>query len=253
MHKTNCMKKMIVSLFAIFAFSFISFAQSEKAENPNNKFDYLGKIHNNGLKQIASDISSINSFKKDWIETTITILKDNKLEVSSSIKYMNEEKSSLILGYKEANDLNTISVEKLDYFHSNGFISDDANKFLKEILDLTSQIEEIKDLELIKTKFIDIESEISKLENSDKEFLLSVASITRHSVFYWSNNSTISNNSAKLSWGGAAKADLGGAVAGGIRFGVLAAFGGPAGWGACGIACLAGGLGASAGYCIAFW
>lgn len=42
----------------------------------------------------------------------------------------------------------------------------------------------------------------------------------------------------------------GGAVTGATAFGVLAVFGGPVGWGACGVATLAGGVSSFAGYSV---
>jgi hypothetical protein len=48
------MKKKLLSLMAIVMFGNLSFGQNNNPSNPQNEFDYVGKIHNEGLDKIIN-------------------------------------------------------------------------------------------------------------------------------------------------------------------------------------------------------
>ena len=159
--------------------------------------------------------------------------------------------------------------QELREFHERGLINDVKFEKLNKILEFIGEI----DAKLIETngdasivysefknKMVELESQISGLEENDKNFCLIVAAISRYSVFYWLNQASLTESpwhvpnchstGFKFSWGKLGAGDAVGAVAGATRFGVAALLGGPVGWGAAGTAALSTGLGASAGYAV---
>jgi hypothetical protein len=252
------MKKIIFSLALFLIGSNVVKAQIGDASNQQNEYDNYGKIHNLALSKIISTAESRNEFQKDWIATTKTSLEENTIDPSPFLEMLNEEKCISELGKANFHQTKPLTKDDIKTYESKKQISKYVSVYLTEILNNMDEFELNNDFNSFMSNMIKTENSISNLtKDYDRVFLLSTASVARYSTYFWkdfkSNETT--DNYNKVSPRGLAAADVGGAVAGGVRFGILAFFGGPVGWGLAGSAILAGGIAASVGYAIAaqFW
>ena len=241
------MKNLVFGLIAAVLFTNLSFGQKIDASNSKNEFDYIGKAHNDGLAKIIENEENVALFKNDNFSFTIKTINEIGFKTDGFVNLSKNEKVNAEL--EEVSFLNaTLTNEMIDDYSKKGYISSDVQKYLTEILSLVTIVDKGGDFNGFKNKMITLETKLNDLKGNDREFLLSVASLSRYSVAYWSTYEISGATNRGGSVKGAAIADLAGAVGGGVRYGVGCLFAGPFGWGALGVACLASGLGASAVY-----
>ena len=240
------MKNLVFGLVAMVLFANLSFGQKLDASNSKNEFDNIGKAHNDGLAKIIENKENVVLFKNDDFSFTMETLNELEFKTEGFINLSKNEKVNAELGEVSFSNA-SLTNEMIDDYYKKGYISADAQTYLTEILSLVTSVSKGGDFNDFKNKMIGLETKLDNLKGSDREFLLSVASISRYSVAYWSTYE-ISGVTNRGSIKNAAVADLAGAVGGGVRYGIGCLFAGPFGWGALGVACLASGLGGSAAY-----
>jgi len=242
------MKKLVFGLIATVLFGHLSFCQEKfDASNSENEFDYIGKAHNEGLAKILEEKENLELFKKDPIRSTTKTIHQIGYDCNGFTRLVYDCKLQNENGEFEFSK-SPLTEETINTYNEKKEISNDVKENLIQILDLLNNVDKGMDFNEFKERMIQIETRVDAYDKNDREFLLSMCSISRHSVMFWMAHPFENNSARGGSVGGAAATDLGGAVAGGIRYGVGLLIAGPFGWGALGVACLAGGLGASAAY-----
>ena len=242
------MKKLMHGLIATVIFTGLSFGQTNEPSNPKNEFDYVGRIHNDELLKIITSKSASELFVKNPKEYIVNLLTINKIESQGYTSALEDNNVVSKLG-KFDNNVTMCTAQQINKWFNDNYISDDIKSYLEDLNLIIEKYYEDLNYNDFKSSIIELEDGANSLKNNDKIFILTTASITRHTVSFWSNNATSLNRYTGTPRG-LALADAGGAVAGAIRTYVVCAFTGPVGWGAwCG-AVIGTGLGASAMYVI---
>jgi hypothetical protein len=242
------MKKILFGLIATVMFTGLSFGQSNDPSNPKNEFDYVGKIHNEAMLEIINSPESKRMFERDSKSYCLNLLSKNNIDTKAYLIATEDVNVEKNLG-KFSNNVTLCTQEQIQSWFDKKFINENVKTYLMNLSLITEDYYKNFDYKTFKSNVIKLEEKAYLLKNDDKVFMLSTASIARHTVSFWSNNS---GNLARYTGTprGLGLADLGGAVAGGIRTYVACFFTGPVGWGAWAGAIIGTGLGASAAYVI---
>jgi len=207
-------------------------------------------------------------FKENWINITSEFLAAKQLDTRYFLNVFEDhnldQRSNGFSFYTDK-----APEEELKKYLADGLISQLRYEKANEIYALVNEVDGLmaetggdaaKTYSLFSGKMLKLESEYQVLPSDDQSFCYMIHSLANYSIWYWLNEAS-KNQSAwkvpksnvanlKFSWGRLGASDLGGAIAGTVRFGVAAAFGKAVGLAALSIAALAGGIGASAGYAI---
>ncbi|MEO8403120.1 MAG: hypothetical protein ABI480_00940 [Chitinophagaceae bacterium] len=265
------MKSLILSLVTAIIY-LPSVAQiSGSPDNPKNPYDYVGANHNAGLDFIQQKYPNMSGqfFNENWKAIVSDFLTVKQLDSRNFLNIVAnpkvEQKCGAFSFYT-----NTVPQEELKRFLRDGLISPIRYTKAIEVYDLVDQIEEMltasngdasKAFANYRDKMLKLEMGYRTLSSDDQAFCFMISSVAMHSAFYWFNEGTKNHSSwgvPKCSsagmwfsfWRRLLGSDVGGAVAGVVKTGVVAVLGGPAGWTACGTAALGGAVGSSAGYAI---
>ena len=172
------MKNLLFAAMALVLVLFTNITFSQTPENTKNKFDYLGVIHNEVLKEFFKQNSTPNMSIEEILKKIEPIILENK-------------------NYSErfGKEYNSITVEQIKHYMpdiANNFnsvvedqnISSEAKLYLKELL---NSLEGATDFSKVYQSVISFEERVSqsKLSNSEKEIILGSSSIARYSSFLW--------------------------------------------------------------------
>jgi hypothetical protein len=243
---------------------------STSPDDRKNPYDYIGSNHNSALDFIIQKYPRMSGqfFNENWKAITSEFLTSkqfdtrNFLNVFSNLKV--DQKCGIFSFYTDK-----MAEEELKKYFNSGLISRVKYEKANEVYNLVNEVDALlaesggdaaKTYSVFYNKMLKLESFYQLMGADDQSFCYMIASLANHSVWYWLNEGSKSQSvwgvpkcssaGMKFSWGRLGASDVGGAVAGAVRFGVAAALGGPTGLAACGVAALAGGVGASAGYAI---
>jgi hypothetical protein len=242
------MKKLLFGLIAIVMFGNLSFGQNNNPSNPQNEFDYVGKIHNEGLDKIINSESEKNLFNKNPKDYCVNLLIANNVPTEGYISIIENKDVIRTLGELNINNIN-LTPEKIKMWYDNKYVSSGIADYLAKLLVLTEKYYNDFDYEYYKSNVIKLEEQAYNLKNDDKVVILSTASIARHTVSFWSNN-TSNLSRYRGTPRGLGLADLAGAVGGAIRTYAMCVFTGPVGWGVWAGSIVGVGLATSAAYVI---
>lgn len=194
---------------------------NQVAANSNNPFDYYGYLHNDILDYFITTQPVLNSAN----DVSVTI---NNYYQSKGWNYNATSFFSNCSSYRTSfENASTIC----DVFTANNF----SGLYCSYYNSLNSLLDNVSDYTTFKQNIISLEGQISgntQLSQTEKEILLTCASIERYSSYYWSINSNINNwlilrggNTSQYrsswSWGSLGKADLKGAIEGGVAGAII--------------------------------
>ena len=216
-------------------------------ENPANEYDIAGQIHNAALAQFMSNPDNQVAFKENWVDYTGNLLAENGYSKENFDAVMTNANANELLGTLNPFGLNEVTPSLLENLSTVGAISPELKDFYTNINGCINNLAKDGNYNNFKAAMIRLEATADRMNDDDRGIALSAASIARYSFAYWMNNDPTGGMAMPMGWG---KADFAGAVGGGARFIIAAAFGGPVGWGGWAGAVIGSGVGASIGYAI---
>jgi hypothetical protein len=242
------MKKLVFGLIATVVLGFVGNAQENNPSNPENEFDYVGRIHNEALEKIINSEKEKQLFKNDPTKYCENLLIQEKIPTDAYVAMLDDKE--VIKNMDLFNIYNvSFSPEQVASWQENKYINSTIKQYIKELSLLTEKYYKDLDYEDFKLNVIKLEEQAYNLKNNDKAFILSTASLARHTISFWSQNA--SSLSRYTGTGrGLGLADLGGAVGGAIRTYVMCIFTGPVGWASWAGSIIGSGLAVSAAYVI---
>lgn len=159
-------------------------ATRSPADNPTNPYDYVGSIHNQGLREIFHYSVSTGDTTRSGKEKFLHAFFKKEFNVVVKQQYDHQLEKSLLKNYK-------VVQQSLR-------MSDQANTFLLIMNESIDRIKSLDHYDELKKTFIEIENNIqsSSLGEHEMTSLLVTASIMRHSAFFWMD---FANNNEKVS------------------------------------------------------
>lgn len=205
--KINKMKRSIL-VFLLFFSSIITFDQG----NPNNKFDVIGQLHNAIVDNFYATVSLPIKDGKEIVYSIDTYFAKSKPTFSASKFLLADKQLDFARKFEAASD-------KYSFLIDNKYLSKEATNYYQQM----DNLYQISNSSEFISNMIILESNIqnSKIIESEKGILLAAASVARYSSYYWETHSPTGGTSAKFSWGSTGKADLKGAIEGGVAGAII--------------------------------
>ncbi len=160
--------------------------------NPKNQYDYVGKVHNEGLENFIRNYKNINGLENDSHLNFEVLLNANALYLGDNESLM-EFNAAFTKNENLTEYFKFLTSEKQDYVKALDIVnfnaSDDFKKIYQNILTQVDAIDfsDVKSLDnyLVKIKALEEGIAKSSVTKEEQGYLLASSSISRFSAVYW--------------------------------------------------------------------
>ena len=165
------MKKFLFGFLAIVMITSLCYGQNNDPSNPDNEFDYVGKIHNEALVEIISSTEAKNMFARDSKNYCLNLLSENKIESRGYILAIEDEKVSKKLG-EFNNNVTMYTQEQIQSWYNEKYINENIKTYLITLSLITEKYYKNFNYSAFKSDIIKLEEQAYSYKNDDKVFIL---------------------------------------------------------------------------------
>ena len=180
-------------------------------QNAKNPYDLSGQLHNQMVENFYKTVNLPIKDGKEVIYSIDEYFKTNNSDFSASDYILQPKQLEFSRQFENATD-------KYSFLIENGYLSATATNYY-------AQMDNFLDIDIptdFYSKMISLENDIqnSSLTTREQQILLISASVARYSYYYWFNK-TEGKGAKSYSWGSTGKADVKGAIEGGVAGAII--------------------------------